>query len=308
MPKTKSQPISEDKEDQKNSSSVTQKNSAKKADNAPVRRSERSRRGVAPERFSPTTSRLRSQRGSANSSDEEYTPGQARAAARKAAAVSAKKKSAATTKKRKREEEEEEEEQEEEEQEEEEEQKEKRSKKKAPAMKQKTTPSKLSDDQEDALSGMKIGDLKGLLRANDQVVTGPSPPFFLKPQPFFIHNLKFTSLGRLKGRASVSHPRLCEEWLSPSLPQGTNQTKVRKEEEKEVSWREPPHHNHVTLVLSPFLFVLRHDIQCFGGRLRQRGNGYYCPGSYEDDKFVPCSYKARDCARVPWKNADGQCI
>jgi len=242
MPKTKSQPISEDKEDQKNSSSVTQKNSAKKADNAPVRRSERSRRGVAPERFSPTTSRLRSQRGSANSSDEEYTPGQARAAARKAAAVSAKKKSAATTKKRKRVEEEEEEEQEEEEQEEEEEQKEKRSKKKAPAMKQKTTPSKLSDDQEDALSGMKIGDLKGLLRANDQVVTGSRDEL-------------------------VSRIRDCvKNGCLPRCP------------------------------------------KCFGGRLRQRGNGYYCPGSYEDDKFVPCSYKARDCARVPWKNADGQCI
>lgn len=48
--------------------------------------------------------------------------------------------------------------------------------------------------------------------------------------------------------------------------------------------------------------------QCFGGRLKLKNKLYVCPGAYEDDKFVRCSYKSKECERVPWKKADGECV
>ena len=50
---------------------------------------------------------------------------------------------------------------------------------------------------------------------------------------------------------------------------------------------------------------------CFGGRLRRGKHGVvYCPGSYDDTEFVPCSYVAttKDITVVPWKTQPGKAI
>jgi hypothetical protein len=48
--------------------------------------------------------------------------------------------------------------------------------------------------------------------------------------------------------------------------------------------------------------------KCSGGRLKIRGNGYYCPGYHDDENFVHCSFTADKVDRVPWKKADGQAV
>jgi len=48
--------------------------------------------------------------------------------------------------------------------------------------------------------------------------------------------------------------------------------------------------------------------KCFGGKIKQSGDdAFYCPGSYEDDHFVRCSWTGvgSDIQRVPWKT-DGK--
>jgi len=49
--------------------------------------------------------------------------------------------------------------------------------------------------------------------------------------------------------------------------------------------------------------------KCFGGKIKQSGDDeFFCPGSYEDDHFVRCSWTGTgsDVKRVPWKNEDSQ--
>jgi len=46
---------------------------------------------------------------------------------------------------------------------------------------------------------------------------------------------------------------------------------------------------------------------CHGGILKEAADGgYYCPGSFEDDEFVRCSYTADTIERSKWVvEADG---
>lgn len=215
---------------------------------APTRRSPRDRRGVGPDRFSPTVQRTKSLRSRAREGEEDKkkkaATTTATATAKKAAATKEKatdtKKKSATAKKRKREEEPEEPEGESEEEDKKKAKRKRGGSSKPAAKKQKKAT--LSDEQEQALGSMKIDDLKQRLRDNDQVMTGT----------------KQELLDRI--RNCVANGCL------PRCP------------------------------------------KCFGGRLKKGSKGYYCPGSYDDDKFLRCSYKSNDCERVPWKNADGQCI
>jgi len=50
--------------------------------------------------------------------------------------------------------------------------------------------------------------------------------------------------------------------------------------------------------------------KCFGGKVKPSGTGFYCPGSYDDDKFVSCSWKgkAADITRPAWKTEDGKLV
>jgi len=203
----------------------------------PPRRSLRDRRGVGPDRFSPTAQRTKSLRSRAREEEEDKTKTKRAAATKKKKKAADTKKKSAPAKKRKREEEPEAESEEEDKKK----TKGKRGGSSKPAAK-KQKKATLSDEQEQALSSMKADDLKQRLRDNDQVITGP----------------KQELLDRI--RDCVANGCL------PRCP------------------------------------------KCFGGRLKKRGKGYYCPGSYDDDTFVRCSYTSNDCERVPWKNADGQCI
>jgi len=49
--------------------------------------------------------------------------------------------------------------------------------------------------------------------------------------------------------------------------------------------------------------------KCFGGKIKQSGDDeFFCPGSYEDDHFVRCSWTGAgsDIKRVPWKTEDSE--
>jgi len=50
--------------------------------------------------------------------------------------------------------------------------------------------------------------------------------------------------------------------------------------------------------------------KCFGGKIKKSGTGYFCPGSYDDDKFVSCSWKGKegDISRPAWKTEDGKLV
>jgi len=50
--------------------------------------------------------------------------------------------------------------------------------------------------------------------------------------------------------------------------------------------------------------------KCFGGRIKKKGSGYFCPGSYDDDKFVSCSWTGTDSgiSRPAWKTEAGKLV
>jgi len=50
--------------------------------------------------------------------------------------------------------------------------------------------------------------------------------------------------------------------------------------------------------------------KCFGGKIKKDKSGYYCPGSYDDDKFVSCSWKGKDTdiSRPVWKIEAGKLV
>jgi hypothetical protein len=46
--------------------------------------------------------------------------------------------------------------------------------------------------------------------------------------------------------------------------------------------------------------------KCFGGRVKRSAKGlYYCPGSFDDDEFVSCSFEAKKVDRPAWKSEPG---
>lgn len=40
--------------------------------------------------------------------------------------------------------------------------------------------------------------------------------------------------------------------------------------------------------------------ECNGGRLKHVGDFYICPGFYDDDHFVRCSFSAQDVEKNDW--------
>jgi len=48
---------------------------------------------------------------------------------------------------------------------------------------------------------------------------------------------------------------------------------------------------------------------CFGGRLKlAQDGGFFCPGSFDDDKFIRCTYVTDDPKTKPWKKEENALI